>query len=146
MQQQTYSASASGILDSGPAPFITNVTLAARENTAFRTALWTGEKLQITLMSIPVRGEIGFEMHADVDQYIRIEEGRGLVVIGSGGAIPSMRQSVGRNDAVFVPAGTWHNVVNTGFRPLKLSSVYAPPNHPRGTVQQTKADAEKAEY
>lgn len=132
--------------DGGPAPLIANVALAARENTAYRSALWTGEKLQLTLMSIPVRGEIGFEMHADVDQYIRIEEGRGLVVIGSGGAVPSQRQSVGRGDGIFVPAGTWHNVVNTGLRPLKLSSVYAPPNHPRGIVQQTKADAEKAEY
>ena len=132
--------------DSGPAPFIANITRASQENTAYRSAFWTGERLQMTLMSIPVRGEIGFEMHADVDQYIRVEEGRGLVVIGNGGAIPSMRQSVGRNDGVFIPAGTWHNIVNEGFRPLKLSSVYAPPNHPRGVVQQTKADAEKAEY
>lgn len=132
--------------DCGPAPFISNINLAARQNTAYRAALWTGGHLQMTLMSIPVRGEIGFEMHEDVDQFIRIEEGRGLVVIGNGGAIPSTRQSVGRNDGIFIPAGTWHNVINEGFRPLKLSSVYAPPNHPHGVVQQTKADAEKAEY
>ena len=132
--------------DSGPNPFVANIALAARENTAFRAAFWTGEHLQMTLMSIPARGEIGFEMHADVDQFIRIEQGRGIVIFGKGGAAPTAQQRIGRDDGVFIPAGTWHNILNEGFRPLKLSSIYAPPNHPRGVLQQTKADAEKSGY
>lgn len=145
MQEKLCSAEKQDSGDSGPGPFIANITQAARDNTAFRSAFWTGGKLQMTLMSIPVRGEIGFEMHPDVDQYIRVESGRGIVVIGNGGAIPSMRQGVGRDDGIFIPAGTWHNVLNNGFRPLKLSSVYAPPQHARGTLHLTKADADKAE-
>ena len=87
MLQNQCAASAS--TDSGPNPFVANIALAARENTAFRAAFWTGEHLQMTLMSIPVRGEIGFEMHADVDQFIRIEQGRGIVIFGNGGAAPA---------------------------------------------------------
>ncbi len=132
--------------DSGPGPFIANIALAARENTAFRTAFWTGKHLQMTLMSIPVRGEIGFEMHADVDQFLRVEQGRGIVLFGSNGTAPTAQQRVGSGDGIFIPAGTWHNVLNEGFRPLKLSSIYAPPNHPRGIVQQTKEDADKDTY
>lgn len=146
MQEKLCSAEKQDSGDSGPGPFIANITQAARDNTAFRSAFWTGGKLQMTLMSIPVRGEIGFEMHPDVDQFIRVEQGRGRVIFGTNGITPTTQQPISRDDGVFIPAGTWHNVLNEGLRPLKLSSVYAPPNHPRGTVHETKADAEKADY
>lgn len=119
-----------------------NVPEAARNNTDFRRAVWTGQHLQMTLMSIPVRSEIGVEMHPDVDQLLRVEAGRGLVRTGSCRHDLPSAQQLQAGDVVFVPAGTWHNVENRGNCPLKLSSVYAPPQHPRGTVHRTKAEAE----
>jgi mannose-6-phosphate isomerase-like protein (cupin superfamily) len=146
LQNQCNGANTAGICsDKGPSPFIANIALSARENDAFRTAFWTGGRLQMTLMSIAPRGEIGFEMHPNVDQFIRVEQGRGRVIIGNNGMLPAAQQRISRDDGVFIPAGTWHNIINEGFRPLKLSSIYAPPQHPRGTVHPTKAAADRAE-
>ena len=127
--------------DRGPAPYVLQVNQAAKENCSFRTAIWTGCNLQMTLMSIPVGGDIGVEMHADTDQYIRVEEGQCLVMMGCCRERLDMRQCMGPNVAVFIPAGTWHNIVNISQCPLKLSSVYAPPQHPHGTVHMTRQDA-----
>jgi mannose-6-phosphate isomerase-like protein (cupin superfamily) len=113
------------------------------QNQNFRTALWTGSHLQMTLMSIPPRGEIGLEIHKDTDQIIRIEQGSAVAKMGSCPEHPDIQQSLSVGDVVFVPAGTWHNVKNTGRYPLKVSSVYAPPNHPKGTLQRTGEDAEE---
>ena len=132
------------IRDYGGEPFIFNIRHAADMNEKFRTVLWTGRDMQLTLMSIPVCGDIGVEMHDDVDQLIRVECGRAKVCMG---CCPNTLQEVGCaevNDIILIPAGTWHNVINMGNRPLKLSSLYAPPQHPRGTVHATKADAERA--
>ena len=132
------------IRDSGCEPFIFNIDHATEMNENFRTTLWTGRDMQLTLMSIPVCGEIGVEMHSDVDQFIRIESGRARVCVGS---CRNDLQDVGcvdGNYAIVIPAGTWHNVVNVGNRPLKLYSLYAPPKHPCGTVHRTKEDAERA--
>ncbi len=133
-------------MDRGPAPCTVNIPLAARQNTAFRTALWTGCHLQTTLMCIPPCGEIGPEIHADTDQCIRVEEGQCNVLTGCSREGLEARQCLAVGDAVFVPAGIWHNIVNTGRYPLKLSSVYAPPHHPRGTVHLTRQDAERSGY
>ena len=116
------------------------------QNLNFRTAIWTGNYLQMTLMSIPPCGEIGQEMHPDTDQLLRIEQGIALVKMGKIKNQWNFQQSVSKGDAIFVPAGTWHNVINMGKNHLKVSSVYAPPNHPWGTVHHTKADAEREEY
>lgn len=132
--------------DYGPAPYVTNVEQMAMQNTNFRTAIWTGENLQMTLMSIPPMGKIGMEMHEDTDQYLRIEQGTALVKMGCCERHMDFQKRLCKGHIVFVPAGTWHNVINTGSIPLKISSVYAPPNHPRGTVHCTKEDAEKEEY
>ena len=130
------------LLDHGPFPYAANVNEAARQNCAFRSAFWTGRHLQMTLMRIPAGGDIGPEVHPDTDQYIRVEEGRGLALLGCCKERLDTRRSLGQNDALFVPAGTWHNIVNPGCTALHLSSVYAPPHHPRGTLHETKEDAE----
>jgi mannose-6-phosphate isomerase-like protein (cupin superfamily) len=131
--------------DYGPEPFVVNINEAAKRNENFRTALWTGEHLQLTLMSINVGEDIGLECHPDVDQFIRIEEGQGLVLMGENKNRLGFRANVSEDFAIIIPAGTWHNVINTGCNPLKLYSIYAPPQHPWGTIHKTKADAEEAE-
>lgn len=132
--------------DYGPEPFAVNIEQAAKQNKTFRTALWTGTQLQLTLMCIPAGGEIGLELHPQVDQFIRIEAGQGLVKMGGSKECLDFQRQVGDGDAFLIPAGTWHNLVNTGDCPIKLYSIYAPPQHPRGTVHRTKQDADAAEH
>ena len=129
------------VTDHGPAPFTSNIMCAAQKNQNFRTAFWTGNRLQMTLMNIPVCEEIGLEMHPDTDQFIRVESGRALVRMGSCKEKLDSQHCLKGRDGIFVPAGTWHNISNIGDCPLKLSSIYAPPQHPKGTVHHTKEDA-----
>ena len=131
--------------DYGPQPFVVNINEATKQNNNFRTALWTGNHLQVTLMSINVGDDIGLEVHPNVDQFIRVEEGQGLVRMGNRRDNLNFQRRVEDDLAIMVPAGTWHNVINTGNRPLKVYSIYAPPQHPKNTVHVTKADAEAAE-
>jgi mannose-6-phosphate isomerase-like protein (cupin superfamily) len=127
--------------DHGPIPIVVNIEAVTEQNDTFRTALWTGNHLQLTLMSIRVNDDIGLEMHPDVDQFIRIEQGEGLAKFGNRRDNMNFQKRVGPSDAIVIPAGTWHNVVNVGTVPLKVYSIYAPPQHPWGTVHKTKADA-----
>ena len=131
--------------DYGPEPFVVNIEEATKQNNTYRTALWTGSHLQLTLMSIKVGEDIGLEAHPDLDQFIRIEEGQGLVKMGDSKYNLDFQRNVYDDFAFIIPAGKWHNLINTGDTPLKLYSIYAPPQHPRGTVHITKADAEAAE-
>ena len=131
-------------IDYGPNPYVINVKDAAMKNSNFRTALWTGCCLQMTLMSIPVCSDIGLEVHEDTDQVIRVEEGMGCVKMGCNRNCLGYEQRLQVGDVVFVPVGTWHNIINTGNCPLKLSTIYAPPHHPAGTVHRTKEDAQRA--
>jgi mannose-6-phosphate isomerase-like protein (cupin superfamily) len=131
--------------DYGPEPFVVNIEEATKQNNNFRTAFWTGCHLQLTLMSIKVGGDIGLEIHPHVDQFIRIEEGQGLVMMGASKYNLNFQRNVYDNDAIFIPAGTWHNLINTGDKPVKLYSIYAPPQHPHGTVHKTKEIAEDEE-
>lgn len=133
------------LTDYGSKPFVVNINEATKQNNTFRTALWTGTHLQVTLMSINVGEDIGLEMHPDVDQFLRIEQGQGIVQMGKSKENLSFKTNVYDDSAIMIPAGTWHNLTNTGHIPLKLYSIYAPPNHPYGTVHVTKADAEAAE-
>ena len=130
------------VRDHGGEPFIFNIEHAANMNENFRVVLWTGRDMQLTLMSIPVCGDIGVEMHCDVDQFIRVVSGRARVYMGNCRNDLQEMSCVDGHDAILIPAGTWHNIVNAGNRPLKLYSLYAPPQHPAGTVHGTKADAE----
>lgn len=143
VSKQPYSFAA--ITDYGPKPFVVNINEVTQQNSTFRTALWTGKHLQLTLMSIPVGEDIGLEMHPDVDQFLRIASGQGLVQMGDRKERLQFRRPVSDGFAIFIPAGTWHNLMNTGDEPLKLYSIYAPPDHPWGTIHQTKAIAEAAE-
>ena len=131
--------------DYGPEPFAVNIDMAARQNKNFSAALWTGNHLQLTLMSIPVGGDIGLEIHPNDDQFIHINDGCCLVKMGKEMHKLNYQKEMSVGHAVFIPSGTWHNVLNTGNRPLKLHSIYAPPHHPHGMVYRTKADAEAAE-
>lgn len=131
--------------DYGPRPLVANIDRLAKSNPNYRTALWTGRHLQVTLMSIRVGGDIGLEMHPNLDQFIRVESGCGLVQMGGREDDLKLQRRVDGNYAVVIPAGTWHNLINTGNRPLKVYSIYAPPEHPFGTVHETKEIAERAE-
>ena len=133
------------LTDYGPEPFVIDIEQATEQNDSFRITLWTGDYLQLTLMNIDVGEDIGLEQHPDLDQFIRIEQGQGLVRMGSREDRLDFERSVSDDDAIIIPAGSWHNLINTGNVPLKLYSIYAPPAHPRGTVHETKAEALAAE-
>ena len=122
----------------GGEAYTLNVEKSANKNHNFRESVWTGKYLQMTLMSISSSSDIGIEMHKDTDQYIRIEHGYALLLTGCDENHLNDRQRLCKGDAVFVPAGTWHNIVNIGRCTLKVSSVYAPPHHPKCTLQPNK--------
>lgn len=133
------------IRDYGPYPFATNIEQATKANSNFRTALWTGTQLQLTLMSLQPGEDIGLEQHPDTDQFIRIEQGKGMVMMGDDPNNPNFQYMVYPEYAFIIPAGKWHNLTNIGSTPLNLYSIYAPVQHPFGTIHETKADAEAAE-
>ncbi len=126
--------------DFGDRPLVINIDKAVSINDNFRLALWTGEYLQLTIMEIPVGCDIGVEMHPHLDQLFRIEQGSGIVCMGCSQNNLTDKHQINDQYAIAVPAGTWHNIVNTGRVPLKLYSVYSPPQHPFGTIHKTKAD------
>lgn len=132
--------------DYGSNLYAANISQMATENSNFRTAIWTGNCLQMTLMCIPSREEIGMERHEETDQLIRVEQGRAVVKVGRCQCQQEFQRNLREGDVVFIPAGTWHNIINTGSCTLKLSSVYAPPNHPRGTIHRTREEAEREEH
>lgn len=131
--------------DKGKEPFVINIHRAARRNNTFRTAIWTGDYLQVTLMNIAVGEDIGLENHPETDQFLRIEQGEGIVQMGKSEDSLTFQRPVAKDSAIMVPAGWWHNLINTGNIPLKLYSIYAPPKHPFGTIHETKAIAEASE-
>ena len=115
------------------------------DNTTFRTVVFTGEHTQLTVMRLAAGEDIGRERHHDRDQFLRIEQGQARIELGRSEDAIDETHEVGDDWAVIVPAGVWHNVVNTGSGELKLYSLYSPPEHPDGTVHVTKADAMEAE-
>jgi mannose-6-phosphate isomerase-like protein (cupin superfamily) len=117
-----------------------DVPALARENDAFRRVLYTTERSQLVLMSLEPGGEIGEEVHGGVDQVLVFVEGHGEAIV------EATRQSVGPGIVVVVPAGARHNFVASAGAPLKLYTVYTPPEHAPGTVHETKAEADAAEH
>ncbi len=119
--------------------FIDNIEEKTEQNNFFRQVLYTGKHTQLVVMSLLPGEEIGMEVHPQVDQFFRIEEGRAKVVIDG------EEHEVDEGFAIIVPAGSQHNVINTGSNPLKLYTLYSPPNHPDGTIHRTRAEAMAAE-
>ena len=120
--------------------FIIDIEKKTLENDKFREVLYTTDRTQFVVMTVQPGDDIGLEVHDDHDQFIRIEGGEGKAVLG-GEETPLQDGS-----AVVIPAGTEHNIVNTSAdQPLKLYTIYAPPEHPDGTVHETKAEAEEYE-
>lgn len=130
--------------DYGPEPFVINIEDATKENTMFRTTLWTGEFFQLTLMSIEPGDDIGLERHTGHDQFIRVESGQGLIQMGDSKDTLDFQEQLKDDYIVIIPSGKWHNLTNTGNMPLKLYSIYAPPEHLAGTVHESKAIADAA--
>ncbi len=117
----------------------------ALTNCCFRREIWTGPHAQITVMCIPSGGEIGLEIHNDLDQILVIEYGVGSVYAGKDKKEVAYLGEADASSAVVIPAGTYHNVINRRNTPLKLFSIYAPPKHPIGTIHQTKFDSDLQE-
>ena len=121
--------------------YVGHIAKATLSNGFSRQVLFTGKYSQLVVRCLQPNQEIGNEVHPKVDQFFRIEEGNAKFVFND-----KEEHLVGDGDAVVVPAGTYHNVINTSSsKPLKLYTVYSPPNHPDGTVHKTKAEAEAAE-
>jgi mannose-6-phosphate isomerase-like protein (cupin superfamily) len=118
--------------------YVVNIKKAAKDNDYFRKVLFTGTKSQLVLMSLRPGEEIGAEVHK-VDQVLYVVDGEGKVVLDGAG------QDFTKGAIVFVPAGVEHNVINAGDEPMKLFTIYSPPQHAAGTVHRTKAVAEEAE-
>jgi mannose-6-phosphate isomerase-like protein (cupin superfamily) len=125
--------------------WIGDIERATLENVTFRTVLFTGAHTQLTVMSLAPGEDIGLEAHPDIDQFIRIDDGQARVEFGSTKDRIDETHDVEGDWAIVIPAGVWHNVVNTGVGDLKLYSLYSPPQHPADTVHRTKTEAEAAE-
>lgn len=133
------------IKDVGPQPNAFDIETETRENSTYRTVAWSGIHLQVTLMSIPPGESIGLETHPHTDQFLRLDAGRGRVMMGPAQDDLSFTQEVSDGWCVTVPAGTWHDIVNTGDEDMRLYAIYAPVHHAAGVVQATAADAERDE-
>jgi len=133
------------ITDPGPRPNVFDIEAATVENDAYRRVAWTGRYLQVTLMSIPVGQSTGLEAHPETDQFLRLESGKGRCVMGPSRDTLDFEQDVEDDWSIQVPAGTWHDVINTGDVPLRLYAVYAPVHHAQRVVQATAEDAERDE-
>lgn len=116
------------------------------ENENFRTVVYTGEHVQLTLMRLAPGDDIGWERHGHLDQFLRLEQGQARVDFGRNEDAVDESHEVSDDWALIVPAGVWHNVVNTGQGEVKLYSLYSPPEHADGTVHVTKEEAEAAEH
>ena len=122
---------------------IEQVTLG---NSTFRTVVYTATHTQLTVMRLGRGEEIGWESHGHLDQFLRIEQGQARLDLGRSEDRIDEQHDLSDDWAIVVPAGVWHNVVNTGSEDVKLYSLYSPPEHPAGTVHATKADADADEH
>jgi mannose-6-phosphate isomerase-like protein (cupin superfamily) len=126
--------------------WVADIEQATLDNDTFRTVLFTGKHTQLTVMRLGPGEDIGREAHDHGDQFLRIEQGTARVELSAAEERVDETHEVEGDWAMVIPAGVWHNVVNTGESELKLYSLYSPPEHPDGTVHRTKAEAEEAEH
>jgi len=120
--------------------YVTNIEQASLDNATFRTVLYTSKRTQLVLMSIPAGEDIGMEVHEDHDQFIRVEQGTGKAILDG------VEHALEDGSAVVIPAGTNHNIINTGKTDMKLYTIYSPPEHRDGTVHPTKAEAQEEHF
>ncbi len=128
------------IEDIGPKPQSFDLEQATRDNRNYRTVVWSGRYLQLTLMSIPVGSDIGLEAHPETDQFLRLDAGRGRVQMGPAKDRLTFEKEVSDGWCVLVPAGTWHNIVNIGKEPMQVYAIYAPAHHKPGKIHKLAAD------
>lgn len=128
------------LIDYGHDPIVFDIEEATHRNENFRTAFWTGDYIQMTLMTLQPGEDIGLELHTTTDQFIRVEEGTGTVFMGDTEENLDFIREIKEDFAVFIPAGKWHNLKNIGDKPLKLYSIYAPAEHAHGTVHKTRTE------
>jgi mannose-6-phosphate isomerase-like protein (cupin superfamily) len=120
--------------------FIENIEKLSLSNNYFREVLFTGQHSQLVVMSLEPKEDIGMEVHQIVDQFLRVEKGEGTVLIDN------IERKIKDGDAIIIPAGTEHNIINTSnTEKLKLYTLYSPPHHKDNTVHKTKAEALKDE-
>jgi mannose-6-phosphate isomerase-like protein (cupin superfamily) len=129
------------LTDIGPKPQSFDIERATNQNPNYRAVAWSGRYLQVTLMSIPVGGDIGLEVHSETDQFLRLETGNGHVQMGATREQLTFDEKVSDGWCVLVPAGTWHNITNIGATPMQVYAIYAPTHHTPGKVQPTAAIA-----
>jgi len=126
--------------DLGKQPWIVDIEDMTVSNNDFRAARWTGKYMQMTIMSIKPGEQIGLEAHPNTDQFLRLEKGKAKVLMGKTKDSLEFEKEVSDDWAVFIPAGYWHNLINTGKKDVKLYSIYTPAEHPAGTVHATPKD------
>ena len=130
------------VKDIGPQPQSFDIERATKENINYRSVAWSGRYLQVTLMSIPVGGDIGLEAHPETDQFLRLEAGKGRVQMGAAKDRLTFDREVSDGWSVLVPAGTWHNISNIGAVPMQVYTIYAPAHHRPDNVQASAAVAQ----
>lgn len=128
--------------DNGPQPQSFDLEQSTLDNEHYRAVVWSGRYLQLTLMSIPVGGDIGLEAHPETDQFLRLDAGRGRVQMGPTKDQLTFDKEVSDGWCVLVPAGTWHNITNVGDEPMQVYAIYAPAHHKPGKIHSTAAAAE----
>lgn len=127
--------------DKGKSPWVLDIEEATVSNTNYRNAQWTGEYMQMVLMSLKPGEIIDLEVHKGHDQFIRIEQGDARILMGKTENQLSFDEKISDDWAAFIPAGYWHTVENTGKTDLKLYTIYSPSEHPAGTVRKTYEEA-----
>ncbi len=126
--------------DFGPDPLVIDIEQYTLQNETFRTAVWTGSLMQMTVMTLQPGEDIGLELHTKTDQFLRVEQGSGLIMMGDSEENLDFQERVEDDFAIFIPAGKWHNLLNDSDEPLKLYSIYTPVEHPHGTVHETREE------
>lgn len=146
MVPETDKAATLDFTDRGGEPYSVDIEKYTEANQNFRTTIWTGTSLQLTLMSIPVGGDIGVEVHNEIEQFIRLESGKGEVYFGDTQETMQLFKVVEGDDIIIIPKGKWHNIKNIGDEPMKLYSIYSPVEHAKGSVHVTMEEGQAADH